>query len=119
MKKRIYIKENSWLARFAAKRLGYSYVAMVFGTTIHLWNTTTEEFFKRPTWVRHELKHVEQYQRMGTIGFLWNYLIDYARVGYYQNYLEIEARAAENDNTLLEKYEVPNFHLVYPEALTA
>lgn len=102
----VRIRENSWLARKAAHRLGYTDVAMVLGRTIHLHNTTRERFFARPSWVLHELKHVEQYQKLGLLKFLWQYLWEYRKVGYFNNRFEIEARAAETETTLLERYEI-------------
>ena len=54
----------------------------------------------------HELKHVEQYDRMGTIGFLWKYLQESLRKGYFNNALELEARNAEHDAQLLQRYEI-------------
>ncbi len=106
---KIRIRENSWLARGAAKNLGFDYVAMVFGHTIHLHNTTLEKFFARPSWVIHELKHVEQYERFGTLGFLWNYFLEHFRKGYWNNALEAEARAAETDASLLARYDLSDY----------
>src|SRR3954469_6382802 len=94
---KIRIRENSWLAKKAAENLGFDYVAMVFGRTIHLYNTTLEKFFARPSWVIHELKHVEQYDRLGTFGFLVQYGIEHLRKGYWNNAFEAEARASEGD----------------------
>ena len=105
----VRIKEKSWLARLAAWKLGFNYVAMVFGRTIHLHNTTTADFFKRPSWVRHELKHVEQYDQHGMLRFLWKYFREYIRVGYYQNAFEVEARMAESDDSLLTKYDLSRY----------
>ncbi|MFT3909961.1 MAG: DUF4157 domain-containing protein [Ferruginibacter sp.] len=89
------IKENSFLARIAAKKLGKKGVAMVLGSTIHLWNTTETDFLKDEKWVRHELCHVEQYKRYGFFNFLVRYLWESIRKGYYNNKYEIEARNAE------------------------
>jgi hypothetical protein len=102
----VRIKENSWLARIAAGRLGAVRVAMVIGKTIHLFNTTAGEFMAESNWVCHELKHVEQYERHGVAGFLWRYLWETIRKGYFNNRFEVEARAAETDRTLLLKYEI-------------
>jgi hypothetical protein len=81
--RKVKIREQSWLARIAARKLGYGHVAMVVGRTIHLHNTTVEVFFARPSWVLHELKHVEQYERLGFLPFLWRYWREYVRYGYY------------------------------------
>lgn len=108
-KPKIRIREGSWLARRAAKNLGFDYVAMVFGRTIHLHNTTLEKFFARPSWVIHELKHVEQYERFGLIPFLFKYGIEHLRKGYWDNALEAEARAAEGDTSLLLRYDLSDY----------
>lgn len=91
------IKENSWLAKIAAKKLHSSAVAMVIGNTIHLHNTTSSEFLKDTRWVKHELCHIRQYKQHGTVGFIVKYLWESLKKGYYKNYFEIEARAAEDE----------------------
>jgi hypothetical protein len=106
MKQKVRVRENSWLARTAARNLGYQQAAMVFGHTIHLHNTSLEKFFARPAWVMHELKHVEQYERLGTVPFLLKYLLEYVRRGYWNNAIEAEARAAETDRGLLDRYDL-------------
>jgi len=103
----VRIKEDSWLARIAARRMGYDRVAMVVGHTVHLFNTTAKEFLADTDWVCHELKHVEQYERHGVPGFLCRYLWESARKGYYDNRFEAEARAAEKDIALFKKYKLP------------
>jgi hypothetical protein len=91
------IKENSLLARIAAFKLGSHKMAMVIGRTIHLYNTSKEEFLENKTWFRHELKHVEQYARHGTLPFLFLYLWESIKKGYHHNKYEVEAREAENN----------------------
>jgi hypothetical protein len=91
----VHIKENSFLARLAAIKLKSAQVAIVFGKTIHLHNTTREEFLNNQAWVRHELKHIEQYQRYGIARFIVLYLVESIKKGYYNNRFEIEARKAE------------------------
>ena len=105
-RRKVRVKENSWLARLAAKKLRYGHVAMVVGHTVHLHNTTAAGFCARRSWVLHELKHVEQYERHGMLGFLCRYLIESMRKGYRNNRFEVEARAAESDITVLERYQV-------------
>ena len=90
------IKENSWLAAIAAKKLGKKQVAMVLGNTIHLANTTKEEFLQNKRWVKHETCHVSQYRRYGLIGFLSRYLWESLKNGYTNNKYEVEARMAED-----------------------
>jgi hypothetical protein len=89
------IKENSWLAKIAAKKLRSSSVAMVLGNTIHLHNTSKEEFLQDKKWLKHELCHIEQFKKHGYIIFLIKYLWESLKKGYYNNKYEIAARAAE------------------------
>lgn len=91
------VKENSMLAWVAAKKLKASRVAMVLGKTIHLHNTTKEEFLKDAEWLRHELVHIEQYKRYGTIKFLLLYSWYSFKHGYHNNPFEIEARQKEKE----------------------
>lgn len=100
---RVRIRENSWLAAIAAKKLGTGQVAMVLGRTIHLSGVSRDEFLRNREWVCHELKHVEQFREHGVVLFLLRYLIESARCGYEQNRFEVAARNSENDRTLLEK----------------
>jgi hypothetical protein len=103
---KVRIKENSWLARLAAKKLRFHRIAIVLGHTIYLYNVSLETFLNSKRWVIHELMHVEQYEREGWLNFAWQYIVDYVKVGYYDNKFEIEARNAETDETLLNKYDL-------------
>jgi len=89
------IKENSWLAKIAAKKLHSSSVAMVLGKTIHLHNTTKEQFLQDERWLKHELCHVKQFQQYGYFNFVVRYLWESIKKGYYNNRFEKEARMAE------------------------
>lgn len=82
---------------------------MVVGHTIHLHNASVQDFFARPSWVLHELQHVAQYERLGFLGFLWRYYCEYRRYGYYNCPLEAEARAAERDYALLDRYDLSRY----------
>ncbi len=93
----IHIKENSWLARLAAYKLRSRSVALVIGKTIHLHGTNRKSFLANAAWVKHELKHVEQYQQLGKLRFLIAYILEWFRHGYHKNKFEVEARAAEKD----------------------
>ncbi|MFT3703692.1 MAG: DUF4157 domain-containing protein [Agriterribacter sp.] len=93
--KDIRIKENSWKAHLAAKCLRVDNVAFTLGKTIHLHNATRNEFLKDERWVKHELKHVEQFRKYGYISFILKYIIETIRKGYYNNKYEVEARMAE------------------------
>jgi hypothetical protein len=92
-----HIKENSWIARMAARKLRAPRVALVLGNTIHLYNTSKDHFLSHERWVKHEMKHIEQFQQYGFLRFICLYLIESLRKGYYQNRFEVEARAAERD----------------------
>lgn len=89
------VKENSWIARIAAWKLSSARVAIVVGRTIHLHNTTRQQFLKDESWVKHELCHIEQFRRYGFIKFICMYLWESMRKGYHNNKYEVEARKAE------------------------
>ncbi|RYD53063.1 MAG: 2TM domain-containing protein [Sphingobacteriales bacterium] len=99
------IRENSWLARIAARRLRSGNVAMVIGRTIHLHGVSATEFLASPSWVAHELEHIRQYKRYSTIGFLLRYGYYSFRNGYYQNPLEVAARVAEQNPLPENRYQ--------------
>lgn len=103
---KVYLRAGSWVAFLAAQRLKATSIAIVVGKTIHLHKTSPEKFLSDKQWVLHELKHVEQYERLGFFGFIYTYLKESIRNGYYQNALEVEARRATYEETLLEKYEI-------------
>jgi hypothetical protein len=100
----IRIKENSWLAKLSAKKLGSKKVAVVFGKTIHLFNTSREEFLKNEKWVCHELAHVQQFEKYGYFKFLILYLAESIRKGYRQNRYELEAKSKERDPAIMLNY---------------
>ncbi|MDQ2795361.1 MAG: DUF4157 domain-containing protein [Bacteroidota bacterium] len=83
---------NSPLARIARLVLKAPRVAMVVGQTVHLSGTSREDFLADAEWVAHEAVHLRQYREHGLLPFLWKYLIESARVGYYHNKFEAEAR---------------------------
>ena len=97
-KENFTIKENSWVAKIAAKKLKASSVAIVFGSTIHLCNSSKEEFLKNEKWLKHELCHIRQYKQHGYFGFIIKYLWESLQKGYYNNKFEVEARKAEDEN---------------------
>lgn len=94
------IRENSFWAWLAAKRLKSEKMAMVLGRTIHLHNTTAEELLQNRRWLRHELAHIRQVKELGRFRFLWLYALESFRKGYHQNRFEVEARASEADTSL-------------------
>ena len=95
----ISIKESSKRAALAAWVLKANQVAIVFGSTIYLYNTTKAAFLLNKQWVRHELKHIEQYKRLGYWHFIFYYLLETFKHGYYNNKYEVEARQAEQTET--------------------
>ena len=91
----VNIIENSWLAKVAAWKMGVDNVALTLGTTIHLYKASAEVLINNERWVRHELKHVEQFLRHGFLKFIVLYLVETLKNGYHNNKFEIEARDAE------------------------
>lgn len=100
---KVRIKENSWVAKLAAANMNAGKAAIVFGNTIHLHNTSREEFLKDRQWVCHELQHVMQYRQNGITRFIARYLFDWVKNGYYNNRFEVEARKNESNESLLHK----------------
>ena len=90
-----FIKENSWIAKLAAKKLRSNRVAIVIGKTIHLHNTTQQDFLGDEKWVKHELCHIKQFKQNGYVLFIAKYLWESLKHGYQNNRYEIEAREAE------------------------
>lgn len=91
----VIVVENAWLAKMAAIKMGSQRVAMVIGRRIYLWGVSKTDFLLQPAWVKHELAHVAQYQRFGVATFLFLYVLEWIKKGYYNNRFEVEARAAE------------------------
>lgn len=90
------IKENSWIAELAARKLKSARVAIVIGKTIHLFNVSKENFLKDEKWVKHEMCHVKQFEKYGYFNFVIKYLWQSWMHGYYKNKYEVEAREAES-----------------------
>lgn len=84
------------VARIAARKLKTSSVAIVFGNTIHLWNSSAADFLQNKKWLKHELCHIRQYKQHGYVGFIIKYVWESLRKGYYNNRFEVEAREAED-----------------------
>jgi hypothetical protein len=93
----LLIKENSWIAKIAAGKLQSDNVAIVIGRTIHLYHVSKEDFLKDEKWLRHEMCHIRQFKKHGFLPFIFKYLLESLRRGYYQNKYEIEARMAEDE----------------------
>lgn len=100
---KVKIKEKSFLARIAAYKLKAGSVAMVVGKTIHLHNSTKEDFLKNQSWVRHEIAHVNQYLELGLLRFIALYLLEAYNKGYQNNRFEVDARQKEKDLSILSE----------------
>lgn len=61
--------------------------------------------------ISHELGHIEQYEKMGTIKFLFMYFALMARHGYQKHPLEIEAR--KHETTYVFNAQQNCYHLVF------
>jgi hypothetical protein len=105
-KTKVYIKENSWLARLGAAKLQSKNVALTMRRTIHLWNVPREVFLNDIEWLCHELVHVKQYKKHGSFVFLIKYFFYWLRFGYKDIPFEIEARQQEYDQTILKDFEI-------------
>jgi hypothetical protein len=101
------IVEKSWFARIARLVLKSTNVAMVLGNRIHLSGVDKHTFLKDDGWLAHELCHIRQFKEHGFFRFLWLYLLESMRVGYYNNKYEVEARIeglkSKQHRSVLEK----------------
>lgn len=88
----VRVVTRSPLAFVAKLGLRSRAVAMVLGRTIHVSGASKEAFLSSDGWVRHELVHVEQFERHGFWRFLALYVWESARRGYVNNRFEVEAR---------------------------
>jgi hypothetical protein len=101
-KVKCYIKENSFIAKLAAKKLCAFSVAIVIGKTIHLHNSSKQQFINNSRWLKHELVHIKQFQQHGYLPFIIKYLWESIRKGYTNNKYEVEARAGENNTSICQ-----------------
>ncbi len=114
----ISIKENSWIAKIAARKLRSDNVAIVIGKTIHLHNVSKGRFLEDKRWVKHELCHIQQFQQHGFVGFIFKYLVESMREGYFHNKYEAEARSAETESLPEELVAALKSHLPGSETLS-
>jgi hypothetical protein len=98
----VIIKENTLVARIAAYQLKSHACAIVFGRIICLHNISKLELLNNSGYLRHEVAHVKQWLREGYFLFPLKYLWYSLKHGYYHNPFEIEARAMENNLSILE-----------------
>lgn len=97
----VTLKENAWLAKLAAKKLGQPSAAIVFGRTIYLYNVEKAPFICNKPWLRHEVAHVKQYEEHGFTKFILLYLIESIKNGYQNNRFERDARKQEKSDQIL------------------
>ncbi len=102
---KVFIKENAFVAKLAARKLGTERVAMVLGKKIFLWNISANDFLSKKKWLRHEAVHVKQFQQHGFFKFIFLYLKESFKNGYEKNKFEIEATQMENEETVLGELE--------------
>jgi len=102
------IVEKSPFARIARMVLKSPNVAMVLGRTIHLSGVKKEAFLQNSPWVAHELCHIRQFKEHGYLRFLWLYLLESFRHGYYNNKYEVEARQAGTKEAIALQKENKN-----------
>lgn len=114
----ISIKENSWIAKIAARKLRSDNVAIVIGRTIHLHNVSKDRFLEDKRWVKHELCHIRQFQQHGFVGFIFKYLSESMRKGYFHNKYEAEARYAETESVPEVLMAALKSHLLGSEILS-
>jgi Domain of unknown function (DUF4157) len=101
---KIYFKENSFIAKCGAKCIKANNVALTIGNTIYLYNATVNDIIGNPIWLAHELVHVNQYQKLGIVKFVFLYLLECIAKGYYNNKFEIEARLLENNIEIIDEF---------------
>lgn len=104
MKEIVFIKEKSFVAKCASKIMKSKYVALVIGRTIFLHNITKNELLQNKSLLTHELVHIKQYKKLGLIRFLFFYIIEAIKNGYWNNKFEIEARSFEKEHEIIEEY---------------
>ena len=95
MNEKLNVRENSWIAKWAARKLKSDNVAIVIGKTIHLHKVNHSRFLADEKWVIHEVCHLQQFKKHGTFIFILKYVWESLKHGYYNNKYEVEARKAE------------------------
>lgn len=91
----------------ALMRLTPGAIMMTVGNTIYVrdesmidWSSARDQAV-----LAHELRHVEQYQEYGMIGFLLRYTLDWLRNGYRGVRFEIDAYALQRQvQTYFERH---------------
>lgn len=101
----VYIKENSFIAKLAARLLKKKDMAIVLGSTIYLWNVSTKNFLQNEKWLKHELTHIKQFKQYGFLKFILLYFRQTWKNGYEKNKFELEATEEENKISDLKDYQ--------------
>ncbi len=91
---KVRVVEKSGLAKLAGKIKKERKYAVTFGNTIFI-NCRKDQFFADTSWMKHELIHVQQYQKHGIFGFLTLYFVNSIFHNYSENPFEKEALSAE------------------------
>lgn len=94
---RFKVVENSVIAYIASIILKEKKVAIVIGSTIYLHQIKKIDFLNSKKHFAHEMCHIKQFAEHGKIRFLFLYLIESIKNGYWNNKYEIEARNTENE----------------------
>lgn len=81
-------------------------MAITIGSTIYLYKSNINQLLENKKWLCHELTHVKQFEKYGRLKFIFLYLIETTKNGYYNNKFEIEARANENNKAILNEFEI-------------
>jgi hypothetical protein len=102
----VTIKENAWLARWAAHRLCAYSCAIVFGKTICLHNVSRDQFLEDESYVFHEVTHVKQWLKHGYFIFPIKYVYYSFKYGYYNNPFEKEAREMESQEKIMANVKI-------------
>lgn len=93
--------------RSAAQRAGWI-SPHIAGMTLGYAIVLREDYFADASLLAHELAHVAQYERLGGVrGFLRQYLRECVWPGYPRGALELEARAAEAQGSMLVTDVIP------------
>lgn len=112
MKKAVYVKRNSTIARLACWWMRSRAVALVWGRTIHIYGASPDALFENRTWLAHELVHVQQYEGKGIWRFLASYLWEWIKHGYQNNRYEREARESCHRLTSADIFEEYKFEII-------
>ncbi|MBY5957309.1 hypothetical protein KUV50_04115 [Membranicola marinus] len=107
----VVIKSNSWLARLACRWMKSRRVAIVVGSTIHMYGAEPQNLFDDQNWLAHELVHIDQFEKYGFFRFIILYLWETVKHGYYNNRYEVEARNKVNQMASMQRMERFNFKI--------